>query len=167
MKTHYISLSIALISLIFHSFKTHAQLLPASAVLDINNVHATINSDGALFDKHIQLGNVVYISEPGFEVPAGSGKNSVFASGLWIGGMDPGGSLHTACQTYKQTGNDFVAGPKVNMAVTANMNKVWKISQSVIDNFVANFSTVGFTIPQEILDWPGNYGNAVLLLFLT
>ncbi len=165
MKTHYLSISIAFVSIIFQSLSTHAQLLPASAVLDINNVSATVNSDGALFDKHTQLGNVVYISEPGFEVPAGSGKNSVFASGLWIGGIDPGGSLHTACQTYKQTGNDFVAGPKVNMAVSANMNKVWKINQSVIDNFVANNTTVGFTIPQEILDWPGNYGSAVFAPF--
>ena len=44
-------------------------------------------------------------------VPRGSGKDVSFASGLWIGGLDAANSLHVAGGTYRQTGNDFFAGP--------------------------------------------------------
>ncbi len=51
------------------------------------------------------------VDAPSYEVPRGSGKDVSFASGLWIGGLDPTNSLHVAGATYRQAGNDFFTGP--------------------------------------------------------
>src|SRR6188474_1886697 len=71
--------------------------------LDINNVKARINANGDLFLDD-SLNN-------SFEVPKGSGLQSIFAGGLWIGGYDINGNLHLSAQTYHQTRNDFSPGP--------------------------------------------------------
>ena len=45
---------------------------------------------------------------PYYEVPIGSGKNSIYSGALWIGGFDQAGRLKVAAQTYRQGGsNDF------------------------------------------------------------
>ena len=46
-----------------------------------------------------------------YEVPKGSGKNSLFAGAIWIGGKDAAGNLKVAAQTYRQSGSDFWPGP--------------------------------------------------------
>ena len=46
-----------------------------------------------------------------YEVPAGTGRHSSFASSLWIGGLDLSGNLHFAGHNYRQMGYDFYAGP--------------------------------------------------------
>ena len=68
MKKHELILvSICLIC----SFNIFGQ---TSALLDTNNISATVNSNGLLF----QSGT----SSPGFQVPKGSGKNTIFSSFL-------------------------------------------------------------------------------------
>lgn len=121
----------------------------ANASLDINQAKALVNSNGDLFWDYTQSR---------FEIPKGNGTNTIFAGALWVGGLDGGGQLHLAAQTYRQTGNDFYPGPVMNSAnySTANdalWNKVWKINRSTIDSFrLGLFST----IPTEIATWPGN-----------
>jgi Secretion system C-terminal sorting domain len=46
-----------------------------------------------------------------YEVPRGSGKHTFFASSFWMGGFDSGNQLHMAANTYRQSGEDFFAGP--------------------------------------------------------
>ncbi|MEZ4830315.1 MAG: hypothetical protein R3C61_29120 [Bacteroidia bacterium] len=41
------------------------------------------------------------------KVPKGSNRHSMFASSLWIGGLDESGQLRVAAQTYRQSGIDF------------------------------------------------------------
>ncbi len=131
--------------------------------LDINNVKAGIANRG---DMHWDLGNT---GNAMYEVPKGSGKNSNFASGLWIGGLDAGGQLKIASQTYRQGGVDFWPGPletlsaNTNSAVATNYDKIWKVSYTDINNFITNFNNGsvqnGSYIPTEdILTWPAN-GN--------
>jgi hypothetical protein len=50
-------------------------------------------------------------SSPVYEVPKGSGKNSAFATSLWIGGLDASNTLRVAAHTYRQSGTDFFPGP--------------------------------------------------------
>ena len=69
-----------------------------SASLDTNNISAKFFANGKLFDGF-------------FEVPKGSGKNSIFAGNIWIGGKVTAGQLHLAAQTYGQSGSDFFFGP--------------------------------------------------------
>lgn len=126
MKKIYI-LSIALYTL---AITTQAQT-PVSSYLDINNVKASINASGDLFTD---------FTNAQFEVPKNSGKNTIFAGSLWIGGVDAGGQLKIAAQTYRQNGTDFWPGPlDVNATTTPSTintyNKVWKINQCDIDAY--------------------------------
>jgi hypothetical protein len=87
------------------SSATTAACTPATAKADlsINNVRALILSGGDMWwDQGLEVAR--------YEVPKGSGKHSYFAAALWIGGLDQGGQLRTAAQTYRQTGNDFWPG---------------------------------------------------------
>jgi hypothetical protein len=127
-------LSLSLFSAL--SISSHAQNW-AHATLDINSVSAMVNSNGDLFWDY---------SQSRFEVPKGGGAKTIFADAFWMGGLDAGGQLHLAAQTYRQTGNDSL------------WNKVWKINKSTIDSFRLGLFT---TIPDVILNWPGN-GNVAM-----
>lgn len=70
----------------------------AETELNINNVRTTILAGG---DMWWDLSNAKY------EVPVGSGKHSIFSGSLWIGGVDAGGQIKVAAQTYRQTGVDW------------------------------------------------------------
>lgn len=126
-----------------------AQSSPNGDFIDINNVKARLNPAGDLFWNY---------SNAQFEVPKGSGKHTMFAANLWIGGIDIGGQLRVAGQTYRQSGNDFYYGPFPGSSQSAQWNRVWKINKSMVDSFRLGLYQ---TIPQVILDWPGN-GNTSL-----
>lgn len=129
--------------------------------LDINQVRAGISNRS---DMHWDIGgsgNAMY------EVPKGSGKNANFATALWIGGLDNSGQLHTSAQTYRQNGVDFWPGPlKVTDATTDSAtsmqyDKIWKVSYAEINDFINNYNAGNvqngsYTIPHDILTWPGN-----------
>jgi len=132
--------------------------------LNINDVNAGINVAG---DMHWNG-----INTPRYEVPKNSGKNSVFASALWIGGLDASGQLHTAAQTYRQTGQDFWAGPIGNISIPFDSNscrqfdKIWKIDKWKIEEFknaysAGNVSNGSYSIPEEITSWPA-IGNGIV-----
>lgn len=128
--------------------------------LDINQVKARINSGGDLhFDPTTGNGS--------YECPIGSGKNYGGAASLWLGGLDLGGNLKLAGQTYHQGGADFWSGPlstvdaSVTSTTVAQYNRVWKINKSDIDAFQLNVANGNlqngtYTIPNSILNWPGN-----------
>ena len=89
---------------------------PTSKIdLDINNVRARITAGGDLFRDS---------TSSQFEVPKGSGKGTVFAGNLWIGGVDAGGQLKMAANTYRQSGTDFWAGP-VSNSYAAPYDNIW------------------------------------------
>ncbi|MCU0435079.1 MAG: T9SS type A sorting domain-containing protein [Bacteroidia bacterium] len=148
--------SIAAVAAVFQILS--AQSVLGYSVLDINQAHAGVNSNGALFTNY-----TTYNSQ--FEVPAGSGKGTIYADALWIGGYDSSGVLHMGAQTYSQIGNDFFGGPVSNASAynTTFDNtwaQVWKINKSQIDSFVnwyANPSLYpNYSVPAVITTWPGN-----------
>jgi hypothetical protein len=124
---------------------------PASSFtdLDINNVRATILNGGDMWWD--------LVGDPLYEIPIGSGKHSLFAGSLWIGGVDAAGSLHLAAQTYRQSGNDFWPGPLdtstagISPATCTLFDKHWKINYSEIVTF-----TGGGAASTAIQTWPGN-----------
>jgi len=124
----------------------------AKADLDINNVRATILNGGDMWWD---------LQSAGYEVPKGSRKMSIFAGDLWIGGLDAGGLIHAAGQTYRQSGNDFWPGPidtlthTTDYTICQEYDKIWKLNRSDVEYFLANRTTPGYSIPQSILDWPG------------
>lgn len=141
---------------------------PATAQIDIdiNNVRARLFTGGDMWWD--LTGN------PKYEIPKvepGSGqiaKHSIFAGALWIGGIDAGGQLKLAAQTYRQTGNDFWPGPldddaTVDDVVCNAFDRHWKVNRQEINDFLAFREESGTPIPlsqipESILEWPGK-GN--------
>ncbi|MES2138411.1 MAG: T9SS type A sorting domain-containing protein [Bacteroidota bacterium] len=119
-----------LIIAILNFVSTNAQTI-AGGLLDINNIKAAINADGGLFWDNT---NSI------FEAPNGSGKSTIYASGLWMGGYDSIGQLHLAGQTSRQTGTDFFSGPIDTTGIygtnyDSTWNRVWKINRCAIDTY--------------------------------
>lgn len=115
--------------------------------LAVNNVRTRILCGDMWWD----LSNGIY------EIPKGGGLHSIFAGSLWIGGIDAGGQLKVAAQTYRQTGNDFWPGPldtanaSVDFDVCAKYDKHFRITRKEVEDFVATGTTTA-----AILNWPGN-----------
>lgn len=129
--------------------------------LDINQVKARVNSGG---DLHWDPTNTLF---NGYQCPVGNSKVSGGPASLWIGGLDNGGQLHLAAQTYHQAGVDYWPGPlttndaTTNSTVVNQYNRVWKLNKSDIDAFILNFTNGnvqnGSYIPvADLLSWPGN-----------
>lgn len=133
--------------------------------LDVNNVRTRLLAGGDMWWD---------LNDAKYEIPKvepGSGDvavHSLFAGALWLGGIDRGGQLKVAAQTYRQSGNDFFPGPldgngSVDDAVCNVFDKHWKVTREAIDGFIALVDELGGAvplaqIPQSILEWPGR-GN--------
>ena len=84
---------------------TNCQVPMAQIDLNINQVRARILNAGDLWWD--PFGQTSY-----YEVPKGSGRNSLYCGAIWIGGYDQNNQLLVAAQTYRATGaNDFWGGP--------------------------------------------------------
>jgi hypothetical protein len=149
----------------------HNSLSPVTSntnchTLDVNKVEAEIWNNGSMFWDLV--GNARY------EVPKGSGVNSIFADGFWIGGKDVTGGLHVAAQTYRQSGSDFWPGPldtingTMDTATAHQFDNIWKIDRLTVDAFITQFGLGNVTngsypVPDVILNWPaqgsGNYSR--------
>lgn len=128
--------------------------------IDANNINAPIEADGFFFHNNS--------TQVGFEVPKFSGKYCIYASNLWMGGLDQNGILHVAAQTYKQNGTDYWPGPLTSNGSTmlpSTWNKIWHIDRTAIDNHRQNYNTQGYQMPQDIIDWPGSTYNGVNQIF--
>ncbi len=86
------------------------QCITASAQIDqdVNNVRARLTTGGDVWWNRNDGKYVVPKVEPGEQE-----ISSIFAGAVWLGGLDPGGNLKVACQTYGNSGNrsDFWSGP--------------------------------------------------------
>lgn len=134
-----------------------------SAYLEINQVKALINNYNTMHWDLFGTGDA------GYEVPEGTGAHASFATSFWIGGLDAGNQLHLAAQTYRQSGDDFWAGPldsilgNTNSTTIAQYNRVWKLNKSDINAFITNYangsvSSGSYAPVADLLSWPAN-GN--------
>lgn len=134
------------------SIQLNAQCPPSTSTidLDIANVRAQLHNGGDMWWDLI--GNARY------EVPKGSGKYSLFAGGIWIGGIDGEGNLRVAAQTYRQSGNDFWPGPidtinaTVSPAVCSQYDRFWKINKQDVLDFINSSAAP----TADMSTWPGN-----------
>jgi hypothetical protein len=148
------------VMLLSHQF-VGAQNCPvttAYADLNINQVNTRILNGGDLWwDPVGTIGR--------YEVPAGSGKNVIYAAALWMGGIDTFGQLRVAAQTYRQQGNDYFAGVldnngEVSNSTCSDFDHVWKVNGSDIDAFMSDFIAGGgmpmpaTAVPTDLLQWP-------------
>jgi len=104
-----------------------------SESLSVNNISASFTPEGSFFwDFNSAL----------YEVPRNSGRHTIFAGALWLGGIDPGGQLKLAAQTYRQSGTDFWPGVldsngNTNAQAVA-WDKIWKVSKLQIEGISKN-----------------------------
>ncbi len=140
----------------------------ASDVLDVNDVHARFLSNGRLSDPNSM--------QPGFHVPANPGNTSpspLFASALWVGGLDPTGTIRLAAERFQQNGPGFFPGPlgtdaSITPTTSTQYDQVWKVDQSDVDRHIAYFHCLadptcdaqteypGYTIPTSFFSWPAH-----------
>ena len=130
--------------------------------LDINNVRAMILNGGDMWWDLVGSG--------GYQVPKAApgttGPSSIFAGGLWIGGVDAGGTIKVAAMTYRQTGNDFWPGP-LNSSGTTDAStclawdKISKINKQDVKNYISWYKSgsigtnpVSASVMDVILNWP-------------
>jgi hypothetical protein len=91
------------------------------------------------------------------EMPKGSGKHSIFAGALWLGGMEKG-NLRMAAMTYRQNGSDFFPGPldtstgSIDSMESAKYDKIWKIKRTDLNDFRHGSAPATY----DMLSWPGN-----------
>ena len=121
--------------------------------LDVNNVGAKFCPIGNFFwdFRGISL----------YEVPAGSGKTTLFTAVPWIGGLDYFNALHLAGNRYSSKGNDYFKGPVRKpqayfMASDSIWDRVWKITKAEIDYHKNHYWMSSYTMPEAIASWPGN-----------
>ena len=102
---------------------------PATAqeIFDVNGVRTIVGPAAFFWD----------FNDAQYEVPEGGGKHSIFAHEFWFGGVDDGGKLRVAAMTYRQSGNDFWAGPCSDSIYhsplyMSDWDRVWKINKTEI-----------------------------------
>lgn len=121
----------------------------AEAYLDVNDVRARL----------VNTGNLFWNGSPDvYEVPQGSGINSIFTAGLWLGGM-VGDSLHIAAARY---GNyEFWPGPlAIDGTPPRNcqaFDRIYLMSRDII----GMYEKTGVVLP-ELEEWPVHLGAPVV-----
>lgn len=123
--------------------------------LTLNNVSAFIKTNGTMWNR---------ISLARYEVPKGSGKTSMFAAALWIGGRDVSGQLKLAAVRFNQVGEDFWTGPLSRRDATIpqseclKWDKHFKITRAEVKKFCADFEEDpgNVVIPNIIKNWPAH-----------
>lgn len=130
----------------------------------INNVRARLLGGGDCWWDLNRGRYIVPKVDPSSGLPEVS---SLFAGGVWLGGIDPGNNLKLACQTYRNDGkNDFWPGPisvaGVTDAVTcANWDRHFRVTSEEIREHLANIATGNLdpeSIPAGVKGWPAK-GN--------
>jgi hypothetical protein len=162
-----------------------AGCLPGVSVAEMafNNVRTYLDVPGTMWlDRALGKG--------AYYIPANSGSSnepsSIFAGGIWIGGLDPAGNLKLAAVRFRQVGNDFWPGPlttdgsaTISQAVCTQYDKHFYIARSMVELHLLYFQRIhydqingtttstqepfedGYVIPNEILNWPA-HGNVSL-----
>jgi hypothetical protein len=124
----YVAVAVACVQ----GYSALAQNKIITYTLSVNNVRAYNTAGGLLF-------NNFGLGEGGFEAPKqplGSGvpKTAIYASTLWLGGIDAGSNIRVAAQTYRQVGNDFQVGPinPISGQPVADtiFNDLWRINKA-------------------------------------
>ena len=141
--------------------------------LKVNNVRARLQGGGDLWWNLKGYGSYVVPN-----VPTGTPKvSSIFAAALWMGGVDAGGNIKTACNMYRSLAdNDWWPGPLADNATIApnecaNWDKHFEVLKTEIDAFKEAYnkankdangkvtdSDFDAKIPKNLKGWPAK-GN--------
>ncbi len=154
--------TLLVVATLFTAFNAAAQSSCSEEVdtLQANLISATLTPRSLWWDG----------SSAGFEYPAGSGEQLLFAGGIWVSAIHRGGFLAVATQQYgMSTGSyDFTPGPLIAGTATTDDNpvfcKVAKVSRAQVAAHLSDLADGSLDSPIEaIVNWPAR-GNVALNL---
>ena len=133
--------------------------------LAANRVDARILTGGDFFWNR----NDGKFAVPFVPGPPMAETSSIFAGALWLGGIDMGGNLKLAAQTYGNANGrmDYLPGPiDDNTSSTLpsgceQFRNIWKINRGDILQVKEDFEengTIDLPLPDDVLSWPAR-GN--------
>ncbi|HAD98756.1 MAG TPA: hypothetical protein DCG19_15190 [Cryomorphaceae bacterium] len=131
--------------------KTHISSAESYGTLAVNGIKAGFYKGGDLFLN--PEGEEFSDIRP--NVPGGPGY--IYTSNLWVKGSS-GGNEKVSAATYALL-RDFNSGPVSGLYDSDYIHRydrVWKVNKAQIADFKANYNTPGYSIPEAILNWPGN-----------
>jgi hypothetical protein len=159
---------VTIVYIILASFFTLSTTANSQVILDHNNVSANVSSSGTFFNNF--NGGLA-----GYEVPKGSGLNTIFGIQFMFGGQDVNDSIYITSGGYPNNSTDIFSGPiSANYSDSTYINrwnnKVWKICRGDIDQYrlwwlcangVITSGCDTIQIPstevlQTIYDWPAH-----------
>ncbi len=125
-----------------------------------NNVNTRIYTGGDMFWDFAN-------SVAAYEIPKGSKKHSLFASALWLGGVDINGQLKVAAQRYRDKGVDFWTGPltvdgtaSIDPETCNQYDRHFPITRAEVEAHMAyvegGMNDANYVIPESILNWPAH-----------
>lgn len=136
-----------------------SQAQNASAWFDVNEVRSEIFPKNSLFWDGAAF--------PNYEVPAGSGKHSMFVGNVALLGKDANNLIRGFYNRYHFSDADTLPGPLTvstagtTQAIADSYKRVWKINQWEIN--VLRYSQVNgdlasgaYVAPTDIAEWPAN-----------
>lgn len=118
------------------NFRAECATSKSQRDLEVNNVRARLQGGGDLWWDFNDGKYIVPKVAPGV-----TPVSSIFAGGVWIGGVDAGGNLKTACTTYRTSGNDWYPGPldaatgTTEAKTCANWDKHFRVTGAEIKEF--------------------------------
>jgi len=143
----------------------------AFSELSVNNIRARVFATGDLFEN-------MPSQTSGFEVPVGTGLNTMYAGNLWIGGVSPDMQLKIAAETYRSNLHDWFNGPlsidglaEVSVQTQAQYDQVFLANSQDVANHLLYYELLGqgatelemnvsfpngYVIPQWINSWPAH-----------
>ena len=132
---------------------------------DVNNVRARLTTGGDVWWNRNDGKYVVPKVDPGQQE-----VSSIFAGAVWLGGVDPGGNLKVACQTYGNANgqSDFWPGPLIDGSGTTDKvlcdqwERFFEVSGQEVQEHLALFEakrsgTAEYTadmVPKGLKEWP-------------
>lgn len=131
-----------------------------SETLDLNNIKSII-SRNVLFNDEFN-------SISGFEVPKGSGRNTMFAANLWVTGKY-NDTVYANAETFGYFTTNNVPTLNLSGPISTDYSsfdfhlkwdRVWKVNFSDLQFHVANWQNTGYQPPQVLLDWPAHGDTA-------
>lgn len=140
------------------SIVVHSQ---SSSQINSNNINATINNNGTLFNK---------VNGPGFEVPKDGGAHAIFSAMFSVTSQSSFGQLMGAATDYSVT--DFQPGPIIadefDDEERPKYDRIFSLNCNQIADFIdyitclndpscdENTEFPNYSIPSDIMEWPAH-----------
>ena len=130
--------------------------LSASRITTPVYTFGTLGYDGEVTDFRFRDLHY-YTYDENNEVSGEVWPSTLFASSIWLSASDEA----CAVSRFFNNGSDFIPGPlrldgTTDLATARRYSRVWHVTREMIDYHIAHCGEAGYTVPDDIMTWPGN-----------